>query len=349
MNAKHGIPRVSGLPHASFRRSSYLDGPSRTFFGPGQRPDSPESSRRRPSDWPAAGTLLRVPQVVWLSGLVSPTDFYQFTRVAEQIRIDYGLAGGATTYPNPHFVTNKNLVDFREWQAIFLDAQARIEAIRPNRTWVHVPDWLSWSPGPDSSSPPFLPFAGVGPGSEFQYRYTQGRATYLPFRSPLDSDDGDFFGTNFLHFYVGHWGRDEFGSRSFNTTDVTPVLETSAYIADKSNIEANAPKFHRFSVRCYGYTQTWEQYPLASEGDVWAGPNGGTFNDYIRSLNSTNTNDSLDSNDLIMAACGDLEADGVKGSDIRYAGLFDGMSSGDVVAAIASHFGFDPDTGKDVG
>jgi hypothetical protein len=89
---------------------------------------------------------------------------------------------------------------------------------------------------------------------------------------------------------------------------------------------------------------------LASEGDGFANPLGaGTFNDYIRFLNSSNTNSSLDSNTLIQAACDDLSAEAIDGADINYEGLFDGLTSGDVVSAIASHFGFDPDTGKDVG
>jgi hypothetical protein len=357
INQKHGVPRIEGGAAFTTRRSAFLDGTVACFFGPGQSPDAviagPFDAVRRPTDWPAAGTLLRMPQVVWLSAVVNPV-FYQSeffgTAPAEDLRIDYP--------PEPpdffpfHTVPNRHLIDFRAWQATLLEVKATLDALRPGRTWAHVVDWSSWLPDPgDADTPPFRPFAGVGGSDAFAFRYLPGDETFLHLKAP-HAGTGPFLGTDFLHLYAGHFAADNGSSRQFTRFFATSwPVSTDEYLASRANLVANAARFRRFAAHAYGYTQTWEQYPPSPVGDDFASPDGeGTFNDFITRTNFDHGQDPLDSNDTLVATCEDLAA-ALEGTtaDVQYRGLWDGVTADDVVAAIADHFGFDPDTGADLG
>lgn len=352
INQKLTMPRMHGGNANVLRRSDFLHGGKRTFFGPGQAPSSPYTYRN-PTEWMDAGRLIRMPQVVWLTALVNPT-FYQGQfdesthvrkpiAIADQVQIDYGVADPVEY----HYASNQNLTDYQSFQAKLSSVKSQIDAIRNGRTWVHIVDWLTWA-GVTDSDPAFQDCSEVGDPNDFDFRYLADQPSYLHLRSPL-SDAENYLGVDFLHVYAGHWARDD-GARQFTTVDVTPVIETDAYISDKANIVAQADKFRRFALRCYGYTQSWDQYPLAEHGDDFAGPGGGTFNDFIRTTNAFNSDEPVNSNGVLSDTCSDLASALTDSSaDIQYAGLLDDVSADEIVQAIAEHFGFDPRTGKDLG
>ena len=64
-NKKHQRPRVSGQTTEGLRirRSKILDGTLKVFFGPGQFWEGESDPYVAPTNWPATGTLLRVPKV----------------------------------------------------------------------------------------------------------------------------------------------------------------------------------------------------------------------------------------------------------------------------------------------
>lgn len=355
VNQKAMIPRIPSTNANVFRRSDFLHGHKRTFFGPGQAPSSPYTYRN-PAEWLDAGRLIRMPQVVWLTALVNPL-FYQAQfdetthvrgpfAIADQVQIDYGVADPVEY----HYVPNQNLTDYQSFQTKLDAVKSQLEAIRSGRTWVHIADWFTWA-GVTDSDPAFQDCSEVGDPNDFDFRYIADQPSYLHLRSPLSSDTQPYLGVDFLHIYAGHWARDNGFAREFTTVDVTPVTETDAYLSDKANIVANAQKFRRFALRCYGYTQTWDQYPLAEHGDDFASPGGsGTFNDFINQTNAFNSDDPVNSNGVLSDTCSDLaSALSDSSADVQYAGLWDDVSADEIVQAIADHFGFDPSTGKDLG
>lgn len=122
-----GVPRFSGQSPTpayglTFSRTHFLDGTLQTYFGPGQQIGF---NYTPPGDWPAAGTLLHVPQVVQLvlSGNTSQS-------------------GEALDPSNPSSFAQVGSDQTAALLAVvlqaFQDAQAIISNFRSNRTWVTI-------------------------------------------------------------------------------------------------------------------------------------------------------------------------------------------------------------------
>ena len=139
INQVHGVPRLpDGTPLAP-RRSHFLDTTQKCFYGPGQDPNSGDQtlyntvgefetsgSYTAPGDWPAAGTLLRVPQVVWIAKRMADID----TRAA--------IEGGA----DPDFFGALSHEDYR-LDLILDETTTRLADLRPGRTFVsYFYDWF---------------------------------------------------------------------------------------------------------------------------------------------------------------------------------------------------------------
>lgn len=218
VNQAGDVPRIPGGAGFTFSRGKFLDGTLKTYYGPGQRPDSgpvqavdyqaggfPWRDYSPPDDWPGAGTLLRVPQVAWLSLLLDGRASHIGTTVE---------GSGDLLVPSVTWWGANALHDFAwafEYQnvikdqfdrliAIFVAVKGRIEGLRPGRTWVMIPDWGV------RDDPTLFP-------TQVQDGFHNGlnlwtRNSFPCMRAPHRvSEDGTpneaWFGVDFLHVYAG--------------------------------------------------------------------------------------------------------------------------------------------------
>lgn len=201
-NQKHGIPRIIGGTPFSMRRSHFLDSTQKCFFGPGQPPDSGDQpgaepdgtpvtkEYQPPTDWPPAGQLLRVPQVVFLSPvdlnrLEAPSGFtmdysYQIFQ-PDNIPPDWTINLSLDTFDIASHgpAVGPQIDEFNRLGTIFGLVKDQIESLRPGRTWVDILDW----------------------GGDFAANYLMDDTTDFLLAPPLS--DSVYFGTNFLHVYAG--------------------------------------------------------------------------------------------------------------------------------------------------
>lgn len=170
INQKHMVPSIPGGKPFAARRSHFLDGTQKAYFGPGQRPDQGDSYTN-PTDWPPAGMLLRVPQVVWLSLFLEDASVGpNFSE--EWFNLDEGTG--------PFFRLTPNLAnaEYQRVLAAFTEAKSTIAKLRPGKTWVEVVDFVE-----NLSSFPF----------------DDGLLSVARVANPVPA----FFGTDFLNLYAG--------------------------------------------------------------------------------------------------------------------------------------------------
>jgi hypothetical protein len=265
-NRKHYLPAIpqwwkSAPPeHGDYEpsgklisRKAMLDFKVPNYFSPGQTPEACISSDTtkypgiKPQRWPRAGSLLRVPQVAWISILAKPDECfstysahfpYYIDNVAEHthygviLRLpgdtpgDWLLWRKGASWGSPYPAEMDRLKDAA------LAAKERIERLRPNATFVDLIDWnpvksITSSPAEDYkmsrmvvtpfADPPVSWLQGWSGDEIVQDTWREvdfdalKRRDIMPFRywGPtwcLLPNPRDFFGTDFYHIYVGHYG-----------------------------------------------------------------------------------------------------------------------------------------------
>jgi hypothetical protein len=127
----------------------------------------------KPTDWPAVGTLLRVPEVVFLSCL-NANNGIPFTKTSFIYNHNDGTLDTAT---------DQFGIDLARTLGIFAAVKGTIEGMRPGRTWVTsntfmTPDFMDYRPINDSGN------------------------AFFPIRAP-QIGSVPFFGTRVLHIYAG--------------------------------------------------------------------------------------------------------------------------------------------------
>ncbi|MBX6314764.1 MAG: hypothetical protein IRY99_17885 [Isosphaeraceae bacterium] len=319
---------IEGRGRSPFRRKQYLDGTIKVYFGPGQK-ESVLKTYTEPEDWPPAGALLRPPQVVWLScpfplatlaGNQDPYGDFDFDTwdmasilgahsnslppEYESVWISIPMGGGADYYREDRLLIFVDDTPFREirssLKATFEEVEARIKDLRKGKTWVVINPWL------------MPPTAGD---------------LYEKWLHMVAPGATDFFGTDFLHIYIGHPVMDALDRRykSYRLWSSTPGIDAGPYGGDKSRVYQDSrgklavayPKFIRHRVMLYGHN--------INPPD----PGFGDWRDF-----ATNGNNRLmeDANDL-------------SGFGFSYEGTGDHMTADDLMEVIGRHYHFDPQTG----
>lgn len=313
----------------TLRRSDFLQGYAKTFYGPGQMP----VARQTPvTDWPVVGSLFRVPQVCALNihfrvqflGPIYPQEvvFYDINHP--------NSAGGMT------FVVNSRNSSYYEYHRLLpeiQEAKSRIEGVRKNRTWVGVWDWVA------DGSPLWSVF---GPG-------------FLQFPSP-NSEPGSFFGTDFLNVWLGGavFGQgsslNEFSYYSPPPNPEGDGLIAIPYSRLKSTYESfrgyKSKLFHRYGDWSDAYTvkpsdqadfDRWNSgfYDIPANGVKYVrrDPVGAS----VEAQNDEGNGETFDYFQSVLSEQG-----------VTHDGSTNSVTSDYLVKLIADHYGFDPETGEDL-
>lgn len=323
INQKFGLPRLADGQPFSFSRRRILDGTIKTFFGPDQSPGA-ANVYHPPAEWPDAGRLLRVPQVVWLTAY--------FPLLPFGFRPEYTLTAHYFTLPltKTFTVPNHFYEEAARLVALFSEVKTAIESIRSNRTFVTVV--------------PIFDFEGGG------YRAFSGgpNTNYVQVQSP--ASDADFFGTDFLHVCCGDVGVGVAGTYDGSDSTVLPMvndgfiladpfmedfLASGSWLAAKEQMEASFPKFRQYAAWLYPHNLDWSDWPIEfREPDPPS-----SFVPLFPGLQ-----DHTASNQTLTARIALELAD----FGFTCPGTSDTLSAETLVAAIAEHYRFDPETGADL-
>lgn len=210
------VIKAAFIKELCFRGTHFLNSVIQTFYGPGQKPTASPCIRlnqlgneitgvyQPPTTWPAKGTLLRHPQVAWLS-LGMP--FFNTTYTYSYDAFEVAYSGGPTAVTispagttgggdfidmnraviqlssyGPEIRDHPELIEHGRVKLAFIEAKSRIESIRPHRTWITIIDWYDdgWS-------------------SNQAYALINN---ILHLTAPYPSDH-EYFACDFVHIYVG--------------------------------------------------------------------------------------------------------------------------------------------------
>lgn len=368
-NRPRSLPRFDAAKGKLFRRAPFLDGTHKAYYMPGQGYAADRTAYQNPTDWPKAGSLLRVPQMVWIS-FALPSAWY-FAPLGDSTGAgpyygapDWGgwnvrRAAGAPEggggkvrwlelreddFPiDDDFVLTTNYPAkmatlLAGWRDLADAVKGRVEAKRPGRTWVQVCPW-------------HLPSGGNA---------NAWQENFLPLQAPAD---GAYFGVDFLHVYIGHVAVDYTDedidggtpgdARVFDlAADVSPSpLTLPAYAAARARLVAARKKFAGHATWLYGYDgptdEDWEFAILGfdtgdpsdfheTHDEIWAQMKRDDSSiQYFLDIGPNNST-------LMGRIAGGLADDGVS-----FKGSATGLDATALTAAIADYFGFDPDTGRD--
>lgn len=389
LNPKQSVPRVPGGKTFSFSRGHILsEDPAqqqRCYYGPGQPADSGPcqgissdysameiKDYAPPGDWPAAGTLLRMPQVVWLSSV--PNKDTQNIYHASGTLHPYGGAGGSCPYEIFYSIQAVSATRYSGISGILSEVQGILENLRGGRTWIEIPNWGFHPSDPDPNSPAT---SDNQPNNFMGNTYPIMRA---PSQLPLPGENTalDWFGTDFLHCYFGYLKYDSFQPEPLSLLrlqyDGTNAPITSdAYVNSALNLRRGIPRFRRYSARAWSTANlpvpTFRignntvlnnpYYPHYSGS--CSRPGGGfdppgTWDDLAISTSSAALSDllntpgsSLDSDRIHGTSMANLVDDlAGQGYDFQVAGDLGTLTADSLVQVIADHFHFDPSTGKDL-
>jgi hypothetical protein len=350
-------------PRLMLSRGQFLSGDQATYFGPRQRPDSwpglgrinyddpswsagsAESVGYRatsahdyipPEEWPAAGTLLYIPQVVHLTAYLTYKN-----------RVYTGFDDSVHGWPGDPNVLAQD--EYDRLNAAFESAKATIEGLRPNRTWVEINLWQRT-------------FTSSLDGNTKQWDDLYEDTQVLPILAP-PSEAEPYFGLNYLHLYAGNYvfdntfvsGGDTLATRNEwwhvsynppgdtfseeNLADQIADLEAGAeFAAGIARLQAAYPNFVGYRTRLYAPDLT-EFIPNDPEDPFM-------WNGQPLSVDSV-TSDAIANEKIAQALLASL-AGSLGDQGVTYHGDTSGLDAGSIVSLIAAHFGFDPSTGRDL-
>ena len=195
--------------------------------------------------------------------------------------------------------------------------QSTIQSLRPNRTWVDIFDFRSYVLGPVVTGFPnpnnIPPYSGPALANWDYMNNVIGTSEFLYLMAPLPGDK--FFGTNFLNIFTSDTtNRNTVITPGGGEYELVPCddLAYSKYTACKAQLSVARPFFANYSAYLYAYGNQSES----------------SYDQYIA---------------VFTGICNDMASLGY-----QYGGQMDTMSADGLVGVIASHFGFDPATGKDL-
>jgi hypothetical protein len=336
INRKNMLPRLSDGKAVPLRRSHFLEGTLKTYFGPGQGPQNIFGAYKKPTDWNKAGTLLRVPRVVWLQmwfasaieGLPAT-----FSQTWSNAYYDQRFSSTIMTFDNstfpptpvyfgdgPYTSVTRN-TDYEEHARlldVFGQVKERIEELQPGRTWVQVSDWNA-----NSAS-----FANGWMSDGF-----------LQFAAPSDFETDPYFGTDFLNIWAGHAAYNHFGSTFFfgHYTPLDPIEADNFYGAPKSRLIDAYDKFRRHRTLVYHTDQAWPAPdvtpdPESAHGFVLYDPH-----EITHPIGQAGAKDFMN-----------LLAEDMAEYEFSHPGGTSLLTVDYLVNLIAEHYHFDPDTGADL-
>jgi hypothetical protein len=324
-NKKHGIPRLPSGRHFSFSRNHFLSGKIHTFFGPEQKITA-VNNYSPPARWPAAGSLLRVPQVVWLTAYF-PLAPFGFTPTYDLDVFDF-----SPPFHTPYTVPNHFYEEATRLLGVFGEAKDAIEGVRKNKTFVSV-------------TPIFdLDIAG------YKLFFVGPNTNYVQVQAPA-ADADDFFGTDFLHICAGDVGvavgdsyestiSESFPYRNggffFNTPSMDSFLASDGWVAAAAQIAGSYDKFRRYAAMLFPHNLDWSDWPsdIRNPPHPWSA----TYTPFPGLQLHTA------SNQLLTARIASELAD----VGFSMPGTSDEVTADSLVALIAEHYGFDPSTGDDL-
>jgi hypothetical protein len=356
------------------RRSKFLDGTLKAYYGPGQSPrmlgsyglilnpdesviwpdviagptSNPDTYYTNPTGWPAANRLLRMPQVVWLENKIVSM-FYAPTDPNIIQWIDGDGNGQWET------VTHVTLAEALRLSPIFAAVKTTIESLRPGRTWVRVVDWCIQG---SVSSGPFSGLDGapsvttwVGRTDEGGYSTTDVQGQGGCFATGPSAAAGSYLGTDWFHVYVGdalidnQFLDNQLGTADFNfnaggSIEGHTLAEdpTGLWTAAYNRLKAYARYAYGASVRLYHPPAGWVDW-VHSWDDTLGPIDSETINNGSMAIYRA-TAGHFDEAATIAAG------DQVDLTHVGASTLITGAAY--LVNLIADHFHFDPATGADL-
>jgi hypothetical protein len=274
INQVHGFPRFpnSPTPQSFLRRSAFLDGILKCFYGPGQPPDSGaqpgldaegnESIKvyQPPTDWAPVNAFLRIPQVVFLSKSVYQQLGLGTVALVCWTQAHYNYTTWGSTGPDGDCegayydptaiiwtqaelegtapITDSEQAEDARLTSLFEEVASRLTILRPGRTFVTY--WSEWDiANPDSFGGPY--------GMDYTMRHLLA--------PPLT--ETVFLGTDFLHIYCGlpvYDNASRFSAgRVFAFTTTSPEDPTSftPFNSSYARLAQAYPLFRRYAAWVY--------------------------------------------------------------------------------------------------
>ncbi len=337
------LPRLFNGKRFVFSRSRILNGDIQVFYGPDQIASMGSfSPYNPPEDWPKAGTLLRCPQVVWLTR--------NNMNVEVQLLTDQGPDVGAGL---PCADETNRLGD------VFEAVRNRITRIRGPRTLVNryhdasdvSGDRISTVLIPQFPDTPYMTtnFLHVYVG----YPRTPDGVVWLPYNAPLLISDGSqqpdwiagMAGTAGGHWHYFSPPEEELESavEFWNSNYWPSLLERAAEVYQKFEI---GYRTCMFSYDVYAdpgdyLPSVWSLYPLVQ----WT-------HEYVESANNAYKMMFYRYQFIhalwMQQQCDDLNQALGMTDAFEYMGGSSRVTEDYLVSLIAGHFGFDPETGADL-
>lgn len=350
VNLIHSIPRSAGSVQFSFSRGKYLDGTIKSYYAPGHRPNMYWGGYTNPTDWPNAGTLLRVPQVVWLQARMAKARQINGTSFANTWKVYHPTEEGEAVVfflggdPNkpysfdsgPFTQTQDNLyrTETDRLVALFGQVKSEIEGIRAGRTWIEVIDWNDWRTG-----------------GEVENDFNYGTDGFSILDIPPLTLDGDevatpFFGTNFLNIYCGDilQGHNSFYDY-FTQSDLVTPIPLNEYIEWQRNYPTliAASRLHpAYSIRLYHPKSVFGHWIIEDVSlPLVAVDETGSLHARDDAFNGYPGRTSAAMDEACSLAAGD-------DLDMTHPGDTSSITATSLKTLIADHFGFNSDTGKDL-
>lgn len=345
-NQPHGLPKFPGQKGKLFSRGKFLDGTMKVYYGPDQGPDcwpgkgypndteadpssifggSPTVGQdmpyRNPGEWPAKGSLLRMPQVVYLSSYFSMRNYF---------------TGGAFGIAPDKDVGKFYTAEYERLQGEFEAVKSTLESVRKDRTFATVLNWQNFGGDHDNENWPNLVRDGQLLGAV----------------APEDQDD--YLGTHFLSIHAGNYAAD----KTFFDTDVPGIiLRTTGFgVTDSSNpsgIDLEVSIFRRddpyiaTTTRLSDIQDKFRGYkaavysPTPYEGVPYDPENPDTI--AAATLGLLAKGEEIFSGKMFQAMASDFGDFGVS-----YEGDSSAIDSGSLMSMIAEYFRFNPGTGADL-
>lgn len=274
------------------------------------------------------------------------------------------LINTPVTTPTP----NPCAPDYAALFAAFTSAATTINQLRAGKTWVQIYDWTT-------ADPTFQSFQANG------FTGDVGPTAMIPFTAPWRTDllaptpeELPFFGTDFLHIHTGAWAAGQFPPTLTALEAPRGVFDPSNLAFGEANVKSSYSSFVRFSVQLYSVPPLTLNYapfvPVpstsapsgASPGQTLLpttllppGTSSANFLPFAQFLPLFNSAQMAAQASMVAVTPGWQNNIQVTQQQIAtdladfgytYSGPESNIS--DVVALIANHFGFDPDTGKDL-
>lgn len=284
-----------------------------------------------------AGSLLRLPQVCWLNsyfkyagiGPLYPDSYVYHIHAIDadgNILPEYFLAIPGVTTANAEYIEQERL------KSVFSEAKSRIESVRAGRTWVLAWDWVDPT-GPTQSHS----FDGF-------VQCQAPRVSSLP-----------FLGTDFLNIWCGDALLDVSGTR----------FTVDAY--EPGSAPDEDPWFAGMYRRVVGTHGSFRGHRTAlfHPGVSWSGSYerfidaGGSDGDWFyvdRAVPASRleliSSPSIDSERAIqygrIGGLFDYFESELGDYGVSHSGDTSDMTADSLVELIADHYGFDPETGRDI-